>query len=231
MSVTPTLETVPEMAEQTLALLELGNLGPAHPQHEFSSFTAINIVPPQTPQRDQEGWWYGQPGPGAPTRNVTFALAMLQYWDQQPSTESDLYSSLTHCAFRSFGVPPSRVNTQPYPSQPPHLLSASAGRAVGAQYRIPPFGCPEGVALGSLDLLESPPDLRMHQVSTETQTLFSQQSPPHLPLTTSAPITSSMPALPLGPPPGPPAPAPQPLANYIERLLAQNLTTLTALLQ
>ena len=81
MSVTPTLETVSETAEQTLALPELGNLGLAQPQHEFSSFSAINIAPLQTPQRDQEGWWYGQPGPGAPIRNVTFAPAMLQYWD------------------------------------------------------------------------------------------------------------------------------------------------------
>ena len=40
MSVTSTLETVPEMAEQTPALLELGNLGLAQPQHEFSSFSA-----------------------------------------------------------------------------------------------------------------------------------------------------------------------------------------------
>ena len=115
MSVTPTLETVPETAEQTLALPELGNLGPAQPQHEFSSFSAIDIAPPQTPQRDQEGWWYGQPGPGAPIRNVPFAPAMLQYRDRQPSAESDLYSSPTRRAFGSFGVPPSRVNTRPYP--------------------------------------------------------------------------------------------------------------------
>ena len=85
MSVTPTLETVPETAKQTLALPELGNLGLAQTQHEFSSFSTIDIAPLQTPRRDQEGWWYGQPGPGTPTHNVTFALASIEINNHLPN--------------------------------------------------------------------------------------------------------------------------------------------------